>query len=377
MKILHLSKFYPPDPGGLEYVVAALAQGAAKRGHEVSVVCAMGSSWAGKWCGNEPKIDEKGVEIHRLCTYGMLWSQPLAPGYLKAAGRKADVVYTHRPHPLADLALLLHPRQRILVFHHSDVQRQRIAGSLLRPLARAVARRSAATVMATESHRLQSADLGEAGRQKARIIPFGIDETVFSPSAVPDPPRPPSFPDLSFGPVGLFVGRLVSYKGLDVLLQAVEGTSLNVVVAGDGPLRQLLSTEISRRNLGRQVVLVGRVSTAELPDYYRAADYFVLPSTTPAEMFGISLIESMGCGTPVITTALESGVREVNAAGVTGLEVPPGDAGALRNAMQQMAGDPEMRAKMGRAGRQRAEERFTLDRMVEAHLELCEEVVGQ
>ena len=102
-----------------------------------------------------------------------------------------------------------------------------------------------------------------------------------------------------------------------------------------------------------------------------------VPSTTPAEMFGISLIESMGCGTPVITTSLESGVREVNEAGVTGLEVKPGDVGSLRAAMQQLAGDAELRAKMGQAGRRRVEERFALDRMVEAHLELCEEVRGR
>jgi len=374
VKILHLSKFYPPDPGGLEYVVAALAEGAAKRGHDVTVVCAMGSSWAGKWCTNKPEFSENGVEILRLCTYGMLSSQPVAPGYIFAAGKRADVVYTHRPHPLADLALLLHPKQKILVFHHSDVQRQRFAGSMVRPLAHAVARRSLATVMATESHRLQSLDLGEAGRNKARIIPFGTDEQVFRPSD--DSPRPPSFPENESGPVGLFVGRLVSYKGLDVLLDAVCGTDLRVVIVGDGPLRHDIVDEISRQNLGKQVILVGRVSEADLPSYYQAADYFVFPSTTPAEMFGISLIESMGCGTPVITTSLESGVREVNDAGVTGLEVPPGNAGALREAMQTLANEPELRAEMGDAGRRRVLEKFTLDKMVDAHLELCEEVVS-
>ena len=65
MKILHLSKFFPPDPGGLEYVVAALAEGAAKRGHQVSVVCATGSSWAGKWCTGDPELSPGGVEIFR------------------------------------------------------------------------------------------------------------------------------------------------------------------------------------------------------------------------------------------------------------------------------------------------------------------------
>jgi glycosyltransferase involved in cell wall biosynthesis len=372
VRILHLSKFYPPDPGGLEYVVAALAEGAAKRGHEVTVVCATGSSWAGKWCTDAPEFSPNGVRIFRVCTFGMLSSQPLAPAYLKTSRIPADVVYTHRPHPLADLALLFERRRPVIVFHHSDVQRQRLAGALVRPLARSVARRATAAVLATQSHLRQANDLGPAGQAKTRIIPFGIDENVFFPLA--DSPRPPVFPDAKRGAVGLFVGRLVPYKGLDVLLRAVEGTDLRVVIVGDGPLRQSLGEEISRRGLGRQAILVGRVSQADLPSYYQAADYFVFPSTTPAEMFGISLIESMGCATPVITTALESGVREVNEKGLTGLEVPPGDAFSLRSAMLRLAGDPDLRKEMGMAGRRRVEERFTLDRMVDAHLELCEEV---
>jgi len=244
---------------------------------------------------------------------------------------------------------------------------------MVRPLARRVARRSFAAVIATQSHLRQARDLGAAREKCARVIPYGVDENVYAP--ILDPPRPPGFPERARGAVGLFVGRLVSYKGLDVLLKAVVGTNLHVVVVGDGPLRNELCDEASRLGLGQQVLLVGRVSEAELPAYYQAADYFVFPSTTPAEMFGISLIESMGCGTPVITTTLESGVREVNEAGVTGLEVPPGDVGALRDAMQQLAGDEELRSKMGEAGRRRVEERFTLDRMVEAHLELCAEAI--
>ncbi len=375
MRILHLSKFYPPDPGGLEHVVAALAKGAAKRGHEVRVVCATGSSWAGSWCTGGLETSDAGVEVLRLRTFGMLASQPLSPSYIRAARTSADVVYTHRPHPLADLALLLQRRRPLIVFHHSDIQRQRLAGSMIRPLARWVARRSFAAVLATKSHLRQAKDLGKASETVGRVIPYGIDQGVYTP--IVDPPRPPGFPDPGQGAVGLFVGRLVSYKGLQVLLSAVAGTDLNVVIVGDGPLRTGLSEGISRLGLGQQVIMVGRVSEEELPSYYQAADYFVFPSTTPAEMFGISLIESMGCGTPVITTSLDSGVREVNEAEVTGLEVLPGDVGALRSAMQRLAGDPELRAKMGQAGRRRVEEKFTLDRMVDAHLELCEAAAAQ
>ena len=151
-------------------MVAALAEGAARRGHDVSVVCATGSSWAGKWCTGSPETSDNGVKIFRLRTFSVLSSQPVAPGYPKAAKRSADVVYTHRPHPLADLALFFERRRPVIVFHLSDVQRKRVVGALIRPLARRIARRAAATVMATESHRKQSSDLGVAGLSMARVI---------------------------------------------------------------------------------------------------------------------------------------------------------------------------------------------------------------
>ena len=71
------------------------------------------------------------------------------------------------------------------------------------------------------------------------------------------------------------------------------------------------------------------------------------------------------------------GVREVNLAGVTGLEVPPDDSEALRAAMLQLSGDEGLRNRLGAAGRARVEERFSLEAMIAAHLALCEEIAGK
>jgi rhamnosyl/mannosyltransferase len=374
MKILHLSKFYPPDPGGLEQVVQQLAEGAAARGHEVRVVCATGSGWArdpGKRITAPPR---RMVVVVRLPTHGVYWSQPFAPGYLAAARWPADVVYVHRPHPLADLAVRLAPRRPAIVHHHSDVQRQRSAAWLYRPLAHSVVRRASATVVATRASLRHAKDLGRAGVEKARIIPYGVDADRFYPRE--NPPRPPNFPAPG-KPVGLFVGRFTNYKGLDILLDAVAGTDLRVVLVGGGGLTGSVRAQIDRLAIGAQVTLAGEVSDEILPVYHQAADYFVLPSTTPAEMFGISLLEAMACGKPVISTDLSTGVSEVNEDDVTGLVVPPGDAAALREAMELLAADAELRARMGAAGRKRVLERYTITRMVDAHLELCEELAAR
>ena len=260
------------------------------------------------------------------------------------------------------------------MFHHSDVQRQRRARPFYHPLARTVAAGARAVVVATTSHLGQAEDLGPNARAKARVIPYGVDTTRFTP----DPARPPPdvFDSFSGTPVGFFIGRLVSYKGLDVLLRAMVGTNLAMVIAGDGYLRGVLEREVANLGLNTRVAMVGNVSDVDLPRYHQAADFFVLPSNTPAEMFGVVMAEAMACGKPVISTSLPTGVREVNEAGVTGLEVPPNDPEALRVAMLQLSRDDGMRERLGRSGRVRVEQRFSLNAMIAAHLALCEEISG-
>jgi rhamnosyl/mannosyltransferase len=261
-------------------------------------------------------------------------------------------------------------RAPVVVTHHSDVRRQTLAKPLYWPLTRSVVRRAKAVVVATEANIGISHEL-RGFEAKVRVIPFGVDENRFAPRTHPQ--RPPSFP--KDGATGLFVGRLVGYKGLDVLIRAVAGTTLSVVIAGDGPLRAELEGQVAAAGLAGQVRFAGAVADDEIIGYFQSADYLILPSTTPAEMFGVVLIEAMACAKPVISTALPTGVREVNAPGVTGLEVAPGDPVPLRAAMQRLAGDAELRRKMGTAARARVEERFTLQRMVDAHLALYASIV--
>ncbi len=370
MRILHLSKFYPPDPGGLEHVVATLAEGAARAGHNVRVVCARGSAWRGDATEIPTRSDRHGVSVLRVDTPAIWWSQPIAPGYLRAARWRADVAYVHRPHPLADVAALFARSGRTIVFHHSDIQRQRIFRAVYRPLSHAVVHRAYATVVGAEANLQHAHDLGPAGIAKARVIPFGVDERRFSPTP---PDEAPSVFRESAGTVGLFVGRLVSYKGLDVLLRAVAGTGLHVVIVGEGPLRDSLQGQVARGGMSDRVRIVGGVSDSELPAYYQSADYVLLPSTTPAEMFGVTMLEAMACGKAVVSTSVQSGMREVNVPDVTGLQVAPGDHEALRAAMERVAGDETLRRRFGDAGRRRVEERYTMQAMVDAHLALCAE----
>lgn len=372
MRILHLSKFYRPDPGGLEYIVAQLAEGESRAGHEVRVIAATGSSWArdpGKRITEPPRGN---VVVVRLPTYGIVWSQPVAPGYIPAARWPADVVHLHHPHPLADLAALVGPRRPLVITQHSDIRRQALARPLYGPLVRGALKRAQAVVVPTEAHVRASREL-QGFQSKVRIVPFGVDLARFTPG--PGAPRPRIFPD--HRPTGLFVGRLVAYKGLDVLIEAVRGTEMAVVIVGGGPERARLERMVEHYGLAGQVLFAGEVEDAALPEYYQAADWFVLPSTTNAEMFGVVLLEAMAMERPVISTALPTGVREVTVAGKTGLEVAPRDVTGLREAMDRLSSDVDLRRRMGAAGRKRVLERFTLEKMLSGYGEVYREVSGK
>ena len=167
----------------------------------------------------------------------------------------------------------------------------------------------------------------------------------------------------------LFTGRLQYSKGVLLLLDAVpmitrEHQQAHFMLAGarhtsidDATLEQKLSVE----NTARSVTLSGHVPWRELINQYRTAKIFVMPSYY--ETGGISVIEAMAFGLPVVATRA-GGLAEVVEDGVTGILVAPGDSKALAEAVCRLLREPELRRRMGEAGRQRVLEKFTIDGIV-------------
>ncbi len=354
MHILHLAKYYWPHSGGMERVVQDLAESAAALGHEVEVV-AVESRNRRRDRGRQPST------VTRVFSFGMVGSQEIAPGYLAAAHRRADVIHVHHPHTLADVASLIRTRRApLIVTQHSDSHRP--SYSLL---ARAVLKRAAAIVVPSRAHVALSKEL-RGHEAKVEVIPFGIDERRWN--AVP-----PRSADLA--PRALFIGRLVRFKGVDVLLRALERVpDLRLDIVGAGPEASRLRTLTQALALSDRVKWFGEYPDEDLPRRMAEADFLVLPSVTIEEMFGLVVLEAMAAGRPVITTAVPTGVREVNVPGQTGIEVPIRDVDALAGALDTLAHDPSLRRRMGEAGKRRVAEHFTRARMAARHIELYERV---
>jgi phosphatidylinositol alpha-1,6-mannosyltransferase len=179
------------------------------------------------------------------------------------------------------------------------------------------------------------------------------------------------------GFIALTVRRLFYRNGLDTLLDAatqVRGLAgVHVVIGGTGPEHAEIKQRIAGDGLAN-VHLVGYIPDADLPDYYRAADVFILPTRT-AEGFGLVLMEAAASGIPSIAT--DSGApREVVDDGVTGLLVPPGAPDALASAITTLYRSPELLSQMGRAALTRSAS-FTWDRSIDTLERVLKEAAAE
>jgi glycosyltransferase involved in cell wall biosynthesis len=366
-RVLHVGKYYPPERGGMETYVASLA---AALVHAVDVEVLVANT--------APRTVYEtlgGVPVTRTASLGRVRSAPLTPLLAREiAHARADVVHLHTPNPLAELVVLGHLRRRrarLVVTWHSDVVRQRWLGRLHRPLGRRLLARADAVCVATPRH-VDASALLPAVAGKCHVCPFGVDAAALRADAA----AVHALRRRHGGgrPLVLGVGRLVYYKGFEVLLDALAGLDAALVLVGDGPRRAALEARAAALGVTRRVHFAG-----EVPDtrsYFAAADVFVLPSTHPSETFGIVQLEAMASGTPVVSTRLGTGVEWVNVDGTTGLVVPPGDAPALRGAIARLLDDPALRARLGAGGRRRVESEFTTHRAAESVLAVYRRVLG-
>jgi len=188
---------------------------------------------------------------------------------------------------------------------------------------------------------------------ECRIIPSGVEPGRFRADADPLPPREAGHPTV------LFVGRSDRRKGLAVLLKAMplvlaQLPEARLVVVGAGPGDADARRRAARLGLGGRVTFAGRVSRQLLPRYYAGADVYCSPALG-GESFGIVLLEAMAAGAPVVASDIP-GYDETIERERDGLLVPPGDPGALAQAVVRVLGDPMLAASLRDAGLRKAAE---------------------
>jgi len=319
--------------------------------------------------GSSPQAFRHGelevVVLERRLMLGGHPAQPIARGVV-AELRHADVIHAHHlralPSRVGALAAWARGQHRVVTDH--GLGRGRGPHVLTHLFERFL------TVSRYSSETLR------APTEKTDVVYGGADTERFRPG--PGDEREGV----------LFVGRLTPHKGVDRLIEALP-TGAKLTVAGTaghdpGAPERDYPALLARLAQGRDVRFAGVVSEDQLPVLYRRARVFVLPSVEVTcygrriaipELLGLSLLEAMASGTPVIATRV-GGLPEVVVDGETGFVVEPGDEAALRARLEELLGNARLAAEMGSNARQHVVDRFTWDRCAERCLAAYSGVMG-
>jgi glycosyltransferase involved in cell wall biosynthesis len=369
---------FPDVFGGAERFIHGVARAQAASGHEVTVL-------AGD-TGGFPA--EERLDGFRLLRYplapvrGLRFFLTVRAGVAQAlrqlAGERFDIIHSHQIASAVPALNASFPARRVLSFHaahHLEFEAERLDGapaqghgslglghrlksSAIGLLDRQCLHRAERIVVHTKFVLGQVETLVPSARGKVRIIPPGLDFARFAPGDRAAARQRLSLP--REGHLIVSVRRLVRRMGIDILIRAAgrlatQGLPFVVAIGGAGPERKELEALRSELGLDQRVHFLGRVPDADLPELLRAADLIVVPSRS-MEGFGISTIEGLACGTPVVAT--DSGASPEILGPIDPVLLVPADPEALAARIADLLRDSRRRSELGARGVESVRSRF-------------------
>lgn len=375
---MRILQAFEPAAGGVRVHVEALVRGLTRRGHDVSVVLSRHAPGGGE------EFADLGAEVHQADLVPELFAARANARAFAELSRilrrgRYDVVHCHDAkagalgRPAAALARTPAVYSPHAFVYRSQHLRARRGTATRRILTLGVERalgRLGTVVCISRDERDTALEDHVARADRLRIVYYGIDT---SNGVAPDPVLAAFRGD---GPLLGFMARLQDQKGLPDLIAALallrsRGALPRFAIVGSGPMEAWVTRRLEEERLTDRVVLL----PFEPPVWPRLAafDAFVLPSLW--EGLPIGLLEAMAAGLPVVSTSV-NGIPEAVEHEQSGLLVPPGAPSALADAIERMATDPELRVRLGAAGRRRYEKQFTLERMIDSFEQLYAEVAA-
>ena len=357
LRILHTYKIYRPDiEGGIPTVISCLIQN-PEPGISNSILVARRS-------GTARSFTSDGVLVEAVASLGTVFSMPLAPGYIPAfvrSVRQADVVVHHAPFPLTDAAILLGlpASVALIVYWHADIigypRLKRLMGSITR---RVLAR--ADKIVVSGATMIERSDALKPYAEKCEVFPYGVDLAYWRTLDATEIQQVERIRQQQPRHV-VTVGRLVSYKGLEVLVRAMRDVDAKATIVGGGLLQEQLKRLAAELGVSNRIFFAGVISRSEIKILFHAAQVFALPSVTDAEAFGIVQVEAMATGLPIINTRLCTTAPWVARHHQEALTVPPNDATALAQALNLVLDQPALAQRLGASAYIRATEEFSDD----------------
>lgn len=364
--------------GGVERHVFELSMALTDLGHSVTVLTTKSPS-------HRIYKEIEGIEILRV-PYGIsLYSSSIPFGIFRYFNPiKYDLIHAHTPNPtIADLTCF-HNKGKVpfILTYHNDITKDGFHGKIIstlynETLGSFLLTHSNMIIATTQNYVKMSVNL-RPHRKKVKVIPNGTSlekfSTIYNENFLVN--RYNISPDSK---VILFVGALEEYKGIDYLIAAFKKAldheeNCVLVIVGFGILFEKLRRFSEKKEISDKIIFAGYVRDDELPNYYASCNFFVLPSISEKEGFGIVQLEAMACGKPVICTNLP-GVNEVDIDELASIHVPPKDVDSLANAMITMLENDDLVKKMGINGRMLVEDKYDWKKIAKMTEKIYNEVI--
>lgn len=370
MRVLHFYKTYLPDSmGGIEQVIFQLCESGARHSVDSTVLTLSNNPAPGAIQIRQHQVHQARMDFQMAST-GFSYS---VFKQFRELAAEADVVNYHFPWPFMDLVHFFSATKKpCVVSYHSDIIRQRHLLKLYRPLMRRFLD-SADRIVAASPNYLHTSDVLQEYREKTRVITYGLDKSGYPQ---PDAERTERWRKQVGDRFFLFVGVMRYYKGLHILLDAMQGLNYPVVIVGAGPLEAELHAQAKALGL-QNLHFLGRLGDEDKVALLELSYAVVFPSHLRSEAFGISLLEGAMYGKPMISSEIGTGTSYINIHNETGLVVPPSNPQAFREAMRTLWENPARAAEMGMKAEARYRQLFTADEMGRKWSALYEELLEE
>lgn len=375
MRILHVSPYYYPSIGGLERFCEEIATRTCQLvDYDVHVLTQTAM-------GEKDYEEINGIKIHRIKPLFKSFKALVTPNIQsKINDISPDVIHVQGPAPgMVDfISKNKEGKTKIIMTFHNALDLNsntpyKIMAALYRTFAfPKVVSKLDRIILLSVAFMHSSKLFANIPPEKISIIPNGVDIGKFSPG---DQTKNEYKRDLNIHArfLGLFVANMEAahfYKGAEYLLHAIallnKDLSINFTLVGEGELKHKYIEIANSLGISDRVRFVGKVDDSVLVNYYRAADIFILPSTS-VEMLPVVIIEAMACGTPVITTRIP-GPRDMIREGYNGYLVNPSDSKDLSKLISSVFSDEDKLRQMQLNARQEAVEKYSWDRILELYI---------
>jgi len=368
LKILRVSTdTYPEILGGGAIHAHELSRMQADQGHDVTLLTSDHGNW------DSPRRERRtGYEIRRYREVARPFGNSITPGMaadLWRLSNEYDVVHAHSHLYFSTniaAALARIKRTPLVITNHglySQSAPELVQSIFMRTIARPTFNSADRVLCYTETDRQRLRERGVSS--PISVVHNGIDCETFVPDAADED-------QLQL----LFVGRLKETKGVRQLIHAFARLAddipeVTLKIVGNGPLQSELEEIATNKGINNRVMFTGRLSNEDLPEIYSESALFVLPST--AEGFPRTVLESLACETPVVTSdlaQLKSFIQDV------GETVSPKDTAALEKILKELLQDELRRQELGSTGRKRVLNNYSWSETVEQTTQIYFELIN-